>query len=411
MRTTHRPISPLWLGLLLSGVALFIANNPADACKTRRHLTCSRPIAVDSTEQFVKEHLAEAESLLRSNPEEALKRLRLADAALEQDRTRSPERQQQLKARIAGRILDAEEEIREHRFQQEERKARDFAALWQKAAELYLEGKIVEAMEVEKQILRKAGISPRDLLFLRIDSARAGEELRKIKDTKKRVAAHQACLHLAGIVLSIAGDIELPPLAQWLELTRKRSGPRMLVKQEELLLKALNTSMPENQLIKQQPLGNVLKTIEKRHDISFDVDTRSLALLGINMNTPVSVRKEKTTLRCALKQMLADIGLTFTIRKEGLRVTTPDRAVKDMVVRAYCIGDLKGVAGVALEPVTDEVQMVQRLASLSARIQSIEPMSWQRGGGNGHISINLEPLSVVVKQSAEIQFVLQGLLR
>ena len=131
----------------------------------------------------------------------------------------------------------------------------------------------------------------------------------------------------------------------------------------------------------------------------------------ISYDTPVSVEARATTTRTVLKKLLADVGLTYIIRGETLLITTPERASQELVARTYYIGDLVAATNFQFGPIFNELQLIQNIASLIASIQSIEPRSWREGGGPGSITFIPGTMSIAVKQTAEMHFVLMGALR
>jgi len=141
------------------------------------------------------------------------------------------------------------------------------------------------------------------------------------------------------------------------------------------------------------------------------IDKPALEAAQINYETNVSLDVRETTVRTALKQMLANVGLTYVIRNENLIITTPEKANSMMVTRVYYIGDLLAVNNFAFDPVANELQMAQNIVALISQIQSIEPTTWRDGGGQGTITFDPIRMALIVKQSAEMQFVLQGALR
>jgi hypothetical protein len=85
-----------------------------------------------------------------------------------------------------------------------------------------------------------------------------------------------------------------------------------------------------------------------------------------------------------------------------------------MVVRTYYLGDLMGLMDLRLPPVVNQLQMAQNVAYIIDLIKhSVDPDSWADNGRDGPGTIAFEPLtmSLVVRQSAEVHFMLGGSLR
>jgi hypothetical protein len=183
----------------------------------------------------------------------------------------------------------------------------------------------------------------------------------------------------------------------------------LLTEKETKLLKALSSSVTVS--FKDQPLQAVIAEFERRHGIAIDVDRAALAAAGLNMQTPASVNAREQSLRALLKKMLGELGMTFIIQNGELTVTTPERANQMFLTRAYYLGDLAAGTGFTLEPFTTPIQAVQTIAALIYRIQSIEPTSWEFAGGPGLVGFDPLRMAIIIKQSAEMHFLLQGHLR
>jgi hypothetical protein len=90
-------------------------------------------------------------------------------------------------------------------------------------------------------------------------------------------------------------------------------------------------------------------------------------------------------------------------------VTTLARAREMMTVRTYYVGDLLGVASPMLPAVVNRFQMIQAIGSIINQIQGIDSDSWEGRGGSGTITFDPVRMALVVKQSAEIHYMLNGM--
>jgi hypothetical protein len=202
--------------------------------------------------------------------------------------------------------------------------------------------------------------------------------------------------------------MEFPSAKRAGELLKRRSRIR-LTEKEAKLLQALQT--PVTLSIKERPLAEVMAGFEKQKGILINLDRAALETAGVTENSPVSVRAQGRSLHWVLKQMLGDIGLTFIIRNGELRVTIPELASKEWVTRVYYVTDLAEGVGFRIDPETSQVQRVQDIAALLNRIQSIDPTSWESGGGNGRVLFDPVRMAIIVRNSTEMHFVLQGRLQ
>jgi len=383
-----------------------------------------RKIAADKFESDLREGWAEAEKLSKKDPKKAIEVLENLSSILSVNRLLSEERRQQWADAIKSRIVSYrqmavstvgvgggtfEERMRrlQDRNRQTEEKNAELKQLHAQMADLYKRGKYDEVGKLGRQMEDKYGRSPSSMAAMRAgQAAGALAELQSLKD--ERSARYMRSMNeVIKASMPIIGEVEFP--ADWKERTKRRTKTNLTPKEEELL-RALNK--PVTLKVEGQPIQAVLEEFEKRFGITINLDKLGLDQAQLTSESPVSVNAKGQTLRSVLKKMLGDVGLTYTIRAEGLRVTTPTLAANDMVIRAYYIGDLLGVAG--MQPGGfggTQLAMVQNVASLINMIQGIDPGSWQSGGGLGQVHFEPNSMTLIVKQSAEAQFMLQGWLK
>ncbi|MFP6587874.1 MAG: hypothetical protein VB814_09520, partial [Pirellulaceae bacterium] len=89
-----------------------------------------------------------------------------------------------------------------------------------------------------------------------------------------------------------------------------------------------------------QPLKDVIDTIKSQHNIPIIIDERALTEVGLDSNTPVNIDLKGISLRSGLKLMLNSLQLTYVINDEVLKITTPEAAENELIVRTYEVGDL-----------------------------------------------------------------------
>jgi hypothetical protein len=189
----------------------------------------------------------------------------------------------------------------------------------------------------------------------------------------------------------------------WKDVLKRRTRPN-LTEDEKTLVKALNTAVPLD--IKNQPLRKILRQIEKTHGITIEVAPAVVLPAGL-----FSLNVKEMTLRDALKKLLGEAKLAFTIRRESVRVTTPKAAAEDLIVRAYTIGDLLHVGKFEEKDFADNTQALHTITRLMLLITRIEPASWEAGGGKGSIILDPVRAALIIKQSAEVHLILQSHLR
>jgi hypothetical protein len=384
-------------------------------------------VRTQALKERVRNVLLEARSKALNRPEKSVDILRQARTEVEEARYLSAEDRQtvlravdgairtyQQRARDLGRTVadtaarggaarDREQQIREQSKRDEQ-----LQHMLRQKSELLKAGRYDEIERLGADARRKFGNVPAVDAFDRMASARRSyEEIRGLRNERDR-RYRQLYTSIARSAMPIVGDVEFPPAAQWRALTKRRTEKK-LTETEKKIIKALNT--PITTSLKDKPLHSVLEYFEKTTGLPLEVDKAALEFAQINYETPVSVEARQTSLRTVLKSMLSKVGLTFIIRNETVLITTPEQASRNLVARAYYVGDLATATNFQFGPVFNQLQMVQNVAGLVAFIQSIEPGSWRDGGGQGTIFFSPASMSLLVRQSAEMHFVLMGALR
>ncbi|MHB1423160.1 MAG: hypothetical protein ACYC3I_08200 [Gemmataceae bacterium] len=201
-------------------------------------------------------------------------------------------------------------------------------------------------------------------------------------------------------------DYDLPD--DWVEKSKRRSSAVKLTDTEKAILEALKKPVKVD--YNMATLQSVLDHLSKQMGQEVLVDKQSLDEANVTYDTPITLRFNKPiSARTALKRVLADVGLTYVIRRETIEVTTVARAREMMTVRTYYVGDLLGVVSPLLPAVVNDFQMIQAIGIILNQIQSLEPESWEGRGGPGTVTFDPARMALVVKQSAEIHHMLNGL--
>jgi hypothetical protein len=202
-----------------------------------------------------------------------------------------------------------------------------------------------------------------------------------------------------------AYDYELPP--DWVEKSKRRSPENKLTKREKALLDALKAPITVD--FNNDTFSSVIEYLQKVTGQTILVDKQALEEANISYDTPVTLRLPKVSTRTALKRLLADLGLTYVIKEEAIQVTTPARAKEMMVTRVYYIGDLIAVTDPFLPAPLNDLQAAQSIATIIQTVQSqVDPQSWSVNGGNGSIVYDPVRMSLIIKNSAEMHYMLGG---
>ncbi|MBM4094015.1 MAG: VWA domain-containing protein, partial [Planctomycetes bacterium] len=88
------------------------------------------------------------------------------------------------------------------------------------------------------------------------------------------------------------------------------------------------------------PLSEVVDYLKTARNIPIVIDKRALDDVGLGTDTPVTISLAGITLRSALKIMLKELDLTYVIRDEVLKITTPEEAENELITKVYPVGDL-----------------------------------------------------------------------
>jgi len=427
MPATTRPlIDALWL--TLCAVVLFLGGpTPAradDILKQQRSVNAAK-----TTELKLKMGalLADAKEEARKSPAKAVEMLRELRTEVQDANYLSDADRKDLLRRLDGEIatyrarstqvgrpandrddVKAAAKDRQQQIKEEEERSAELQRLFRQKSQLLQEGRYGEVAKMGEQVRNKFGNSPFTESFDRISRARDSlsqmQNLRNERD-RRYIAAMRSVVESS---LPIEGEIKFPPREKWLAMTKMRQKFK-LTDEEKKLLKILSTRITTT--VKEKPLSGVLEYFEKTLGLPMVIDRPALDAAQINYETMVTLDVRDTTVRTALKQMLGSVGLTYVIRDQAVFITTPEKASTMMVARAYYIGDLLATTDFQFGPIANQLQLVQNVAALIAFIQSIEPTTWRDGGGQGTIGFDPIRMALIVKQSAEMQFVLQGALR
>jgi hypothetical protein len=214
---------------------------------------------------------------------------------------------------------------------------------------------------------------------------------------------------LAGVdrsAVAPSSDYELPE--DWAEKSKRRTDGIKLTEAEKAILDALNKPVKVD--YNNETFQSVIDHLSKQIGQNILIDKQSMEEANVTYDTPITLRFNKpVSARTAIKRVLADVGMTYVIRKETIEVTTLARAREMMTVRTYYVGDLLGVASPLLPAIENQFLMIQAVGIILNQIQSIEPESWEGRGGPGTVVFDSARMAIIVKQSAEVHYMLNGL--
>jgi hypothetical protein len=201
-------------------------------------------------------------------------------------------------------------------------------------------------------------------------------------------------------------DVTLPP--DWETRVKKRTSQPAMTKKEKSIMDALQTQIKEIELTK-RPLSEVIDYLSKKMDVPIDLSTSMLEAAGAASDTPITIVGRDVSLRTVLRKVLGELGLTYIVEDETIKVVTPDIAKNKLVVRSYSVADLIWVGNSQLGPFLQQAQMAANIQSLiNMIVTTIEPESWEVNGlgGKGTIAFYGPTMSLIIKQSSELHSVL-----
>lgn len=387
MAATIRRIIPF--ALSVTTLALFAAGALAQSSDLLPEVRERLRIEGQRIEKKVQDDRMRAYRLLRNDPEEALDVLKRVAGTLDRDTSLPEERRKVLLALVRR-------DINNLRVLTNVRRTTDPAAAAAKT----------EARRTPDPRIAEGSKSVYDTASQRIRQMNGRvAEARELRDKRGDRTSNT----LAGVdkaAIPAKSDYDLPD--DWLEKSKRRSPAAQMTDKEKAILEALKKPIKVDYSM--ETFQSVIEDLSKKMGQEVLIDKQALAEANITYDTPITLRFNKpVSARTALKRVLADVGLTYMIRKETIEVTTLARAREMLTVRTYYVGDLMGVVSPLLPAVANDFQMIQAIGIILNEIQNIEPDSWEAKGGPGTVTFDRVRMAIVVKQSAEVHYMLNGL--
>mgnify|MGYP007059401606 CR=1 FL=1 len=169
-------------------------------------------------------------------------------------------------------------------------------------------------------------------------------EMNALRETRQR-AVVDALARVEAANVPFAGEppIVYPDAQVWEELTRRREKYAAMSldktgSAEQRIFQALGDTTTMEFI--EMPLRDVMDYVEDLHGIEVDINYRALEEVGIGADTPITRNLKGISLRSALKLMLRELDLTYTVRDEVLQITTPEEVAEDLTTKVYPVEDL-----------------------------------------------------------------------
>lgn len=411
-RSLHLPgtMAVLALGLFLNGTVR--ADILADQ-KARQALEAQR------LEKVVDDALKDAYRIARSRPSEAVEILKTTLDSITNSTVLSNEKQASLTRRVNAVLKDLQvnpvnrrdppaDPPRSGRVEEERRRAEteSIRQYQSNIQSLRGSGKDAEARRMFDELRRRFPDNTAVQAGGRVGST--ADHVSQIADLKRDQS--ERFLMVMRDIDKTAARIPIDNVefsADWREKMARRNKNNQVTEKEKAIMKALNTVIPVE--FNMNSFQDILDYLEKKTGLPLIVDKQAMTEAGVTYDSQITF-KAKTTLRTVLKRILGDLNLTYIVKDQTIQITSIQRAKETLSVRTYYVGDLVGFGnGLNFGPYMARAQMAQQVAQLAVLItQVVEPDSWlvNDRGGLGTIAFNPVTMSFVVRQTAEIHYLM-----
>ncbi|HZT79221.1 MAG TPA: hypothetical protein VFA26_03305 [Gemmataceae bacterium] len=416
--------------IALAAGALLLVAAPGRAGDLQDSVRLRNRIAAQKFDAELREGVAEYDRLLKTDPAAAAAILKTLLRKVENDTTLDESRHQGWIKALSARIRIAESRAGDRgngdrggdtdlaRLQKRlagNMRASEFEKLmaqqdqinqsFGKIRELRMQGRSEEANRLAAELKARYPNNPSILAANRTTyvakSVADGRNL--ISDRERRLLGVYGQVDRSS--LPPVGEVEFP--ADWKDKIAKRGNGVRMTETEKRILQALNT--PVDGAFDGQGFEDVIGWLAERFKVPVVLDKKALDELNIDYKTPIKYNPRKATLRTTLRRILADLGLAYVVKDEQILITSQLKAREELTTRAYYVADLINGFNLQMGPFASPFMALQGAAQIIDLIQnSVEPQSWQVNGGPGTIRFDPLTMSILVKQTAEVHFILAG---
>lgn len=195
----------------------------------------------------------------------------------------------------------------------------------------------------------------------------------------------------------------------WVEKSKRRSPTQKMTAKEKALLAALGTIVPAD--FNKNTFEEVIDYFRKTLKVDIAVDRRALEEAGVTYEGSQVTLKLRGTARTVLKRILADLNLAYVIKDEAILITSRERASQMTTTRVYYVGDVAAVVDARIPAFLTQLAMLENISRMVTMItQTVDPQSWRVNNPDAVGAITFDPItmSLVVKQTAEVHFMMGG---
>jgi len=186
----------------------------------------------------------------------------------------------------------------------------------------------------------------------------------------------------------------------------KPVAKQKMTEKERTILTELNKSRTVN--FDNRTLDEVIKYLSTSMGVNINVTKSDLELVGASYETPIKLDMKNVSTRSILKKMLGELNLTYIIEGETIEIMAKERAKTKLTTRTYYVGDLIAASQNPRAPAAyNQAVAAQAMQQLVVLIQkSYDPDSWEANGGPGSITADPITGNIVVRQTAEMHFLM-----
>jgi general secretion pathway protein D len=215
--------------------------------------------------------------------------------------------------------------IEEYNTLVDERRFAEAEAIAKKAGQLAPDNAVVRQLLAQSRMIR------------RLDAQKSidGERQAGFLDVAEEVQASAT---------PFAGPIKFPETKDWQDLTKSRTqrlaeGRSRASAAEVAILKKLETQVKPG--YRGQPLAVVIDSLAKQADVAIHLDMVGLDQEAVRSDTPVTLSLDQSiSLKSALKLLLEPLHLSYVVRDEVLKVTSPRLVKGEIYAVTYPVADL-----------------------------------------------------------------------
>ncbi len=406
------------VGLLLAGSLSVRADDLLGEAKARRAVEAQR------VEKLISDAQVKALSLQRMRPGEAAEYLRSALAVLAADQSLDAKRRESLIRSLTSYAKQLNADAAElksnptlprygasdlRRAEQDRLKAEaDYINRTQSQVRAMQDsGNAREARKMHDELMRRFPSNPAVQAGSTITGRGEAVASRNDLARKRNDGWLMAYRDVEKSALIPVGEVSFSKDPAVLARLNKRTNASKMTDKEKAILKALNTTITVE--FTETPIEEVLNWLQKTSGQTIAIDPLGIKEAGIEYKTTVTI-KTRATLRSVLKKVLGDVNMTYIVKDETIQATSIARARETLSARTYYVGDLIARTNTTpFNPYLTNLQMAFQVQQLAVTItKTVEPQSWAVNGAGGLGTLAFDPItmSFIVRQTAEIHFLM-----